>query len=600
MKSQDILTCMIKFLGQQVGSYSERDIKTVISRVACEGDAFLEITLPQLDDALLAGLSTGFLPPLVGWKTKKGWSHPEFLHGFWMRIFLPDGSLSSTACPHSMLAIRQISRAYKKVFEVCSDARQEVALQHFKATDAALSQVRIPAYMETLSDIAHYLFGGIVGTAVSADHVWKHGPGAVSEGYDSVYRWDFPTISANIAELVGPETFRPTWDSLITNPPSIEEIPARLVAVPKTAMKPRLISIEPSYNQFIQQGYHTLLKDGLSRFPVCNITDQERNRRLARLGSIDGSLATIDLSDASDRVHYGLIRSLFRWSPTFVDVLEKTRSRLIQTPSEVLILNKFASMGSALTFPVETMFFLCIVVYTMCESVGDFSRKNVVSYLHDERIGVYGDDIIVPVSVVPKLMHHLEELGLKVNTQKSFSTGGFRESCGGDYWKGYNITPFYVRRRMPRSINDVTELVALSSFRNNWVSRHGYSDLTSSIDETITNLIGYYPAARQEMHLDWDDVPDGVRGICRYGPDDLPEGRWSPTLFRREVKIPTPIHVRKRVKTSEQAILFKTLYRSNANTVSATHKVSSFDSQHLSHHSRPVSAKIKHRWLSVG
>lgn len=588
MKSQDILTGMLSLLGTPVGSYSDRDVATVASRVSHEGDSFLEIALPQLDDFLLEGLSTGFLPRIVGWKAKRGWSHPEFLHGFWMRVFNRDGSLQSTPCVHSIRAIRQISRAFKKVFENCSDARIDEAIDRFIATDRELSQVRVPGYLDAMAEVAHYLFGGIVGSAVSAALVFKHGPGAVSERHDSLARWDFPVLSPEIEELVGAETFRATWDDLINRPPVSDIIPARLIAVPKTAVKPRLISIEPSYNQFIQQGLHTQLKAGLSQFPVCNITDQNRNKELARRASEDESLATLDLSEASDRVHYGLLKSVFAWNPTFVEFLDLSRSKVLQTPRGEIMLNKFASMGSALTFPVETMFFLIIVVYTMCELSGDFSRASVRKYLKDERIGVYGDDIIVPTHVVPTLIRHLEECGLKVNTEKSFSTGGFRESCGGDYWRGYNIAPVYVRRRMPQSTRDVTELVSLSSFRNSMVAKYGYGELTRSIDSFISGLIPY-PAARQENHLEHASVPDGLRGICRYGPADLPEGRWNRGLFSREVKMVVPVGIRKSTVWSSSAGLFKTLYGGYNQ-----------DRDHLTHHGRPMSAKLKHRWVAVG
>jgi hypothetical protein len=588
MKSQDILTGMIQSLGSPVGSYSKKDVDTVISRMSHEGESFLEISLPRIDDALLQGLATGLLPRIEGWKTKSGWSHPEFLHGFWKRIFTVKGELLPSACVHSIRAIRQISRAYKKVFEVCSEDRIEQAVARFKEVDRELSQVKVPPYMDALSEIAHYLYGEVVGTSISGELVFRHGPGAVAERHDSLFRWSFETISSRVESLVGAETFRPTWESLMNDPPRVDEIPARLVAVPKTAVKPRLISIEPSYNQFIQQGLMVQLYDRLSRYPVINIRDQSRNKDLARKGSIDGSLATIDLSDASDRVHYGLLKAMFSWNPTFVEFLDATRSRLIQTPSEVLILNKYASMGSALTFPVETMFFLAIVVYTMCESVGDFSRRAVRSYLTDGRIGVYGDDIIVPVSVVPTLIRHLEEVGLRVNTDKSFSTGGFRESCGGDYWRGYNITPVYVRRRMPQSTRDVAELVSLSSFRNLWVAKYGYSELTSSIDSFITGLIPY-PAARQENHLLHSSAPDGVRGICRYGPEDIPNGTWNRDLFRREVKMMVPVALRKETVWSDTAALYKSLYEGYNQDV-----------HHLTHHGRPISAKLRYRSVGIG
>lgn len=590
MKSQvQLLTGMIREFGLPVGCYSERDIATVVRRYACEGDAFLTIALPRLDDLLIAGLRDGRLPAFTGWSTKAGWSHPSFLHGFWKCIFQPDGSLSPNPSVHAIRAIRQISRTFKKVFEVCADDRVEEAISGFKAVDEELDKLSSPAWLDALSEVAHLLFGGVVGSALSAPRVFKHGPGAVAERYDSVKRWEFPVVSPRIAELVGVEAFRPTWESLESDPPVLAEIPARLIAVPKTAEKPRLISIEPSYNQFVQQSLAEHLKTGLSRLSICDITDQSRNKRLAHLGSIDGSLATVDLSEASDRVHYGFLRETFRWNPSFLEYLDLSRSVTIQTPSgELVHLNKFASMGSALTFPLETMFFVAIVVYTICEVERDFSRSHVRFNLTREDLGVYGDDIILPSKYYPTLLRRLAEIGLKVNTNKSFSVGGFRESCGGDYWKGHDVTPIYVRRNIPSSARDVSGLVSLSSFRNQWVARYWYGPVQEFLDKTISAIIPY-PAAHQGAHIvDWEKPFDGG-GICRVGPLDIPIFRWSSRLHRCEVRMMVPVGTRKRTTSSTRGVLFKALYGGYNR-----------DIHHLTHHGRPISAKLKYRWLGRG
>jgi hypothetical protein len=59
---------------------------------------------------------------------------------------------------------------------------------------------------------------------------------------------------------------------------------------------------------------------------------------------------------------------------------------------------------------------------------------------------VYGDDIIVPTEMATSTMVTLETFGLRVNHSKSYCTGFFRESCGGDYYKGVDITPVYCRQ----------------------------------------------------------------------------------------------------------------------------------------------------------
>jgi hypothetical protein len=61
------------------------------------------------------------------------------------------------------------------------------------------------------------------------------------------------------------------------------------------------------------------------------------------------------------------------------------------------------------------------------------------------QVAVYGDDIIVPVDSRELLVEALEVLDFKVNAQKSYWTGKFRESCGVDAYCGENITPAYWR-----------------------------------------------------------------------------------------------------------------------------------------------------------
>lgn len=585
MKSQtELLTHMIQECSKWVGYSPNRDIRTVVDRVKQEGYAFLTIALPTLDDALLAGLSKGTLPVLPGWGRKSGTALPEFLWGFWQRIFRHDGTLLPDPCVNSIRAIRQISRTFKKVFEVCDAERVDESLDGFIRTDRELSQLTIPRGIDAMREITQQAFGKLVGdtiTNISSD-MFKHGPGAVAEKLGTNSRWNFDSISERIALHIGVETFRASYFDLLIRPPDYSEEPGRLVAVPKTATKPRLISIEPSYNQFIQQGYHTLLKDGLSKFRICSYVDQTPNQELARRGSLDGSLCTVDLSEASDRVHFGLVRYLFSFNRQFVDMLEATRSKEVSLPDgRTLILNKFASMGSALTFPVETMVFTVAVLYTACQVEGEFSRAFIKKTLMREDIRIYGDDIIVPTPWYPTLIRVLKEMGLKVNDSKSFSEGRFRESCGGDYWSGYDVTPIYRRRRNPRSKHHVDEIVSYTSFRNQWAAKYGYGPVVSYIDGYLRNIVPI-PYVGNSEYTD---------GLAFFGPEDplnLEECRWNTKLQRLEVRTLVPLYGRRKDVAPWYAQLFKSL-------------VTPFqeDRDHLIYDGRPTSAKLIRRWVAV-
>lgn len=582
MKSQmDILLAVIRERATAIGYNSERDVATVSRRVGSEGNGFLEVALPTLDDLLLEGLSSGRLPEFTGWSRRKGSTLPAFLWGFWRRVFTHDGELLSCPCIESIRSIRQISRTFKKVFEVCAEDRVLSSIKGFEETDLELSQLRIPSDIDAAREIAHYAFGGVVGATMTGDVRFQHGPGAVAERLDSVQKYEFSNAPDRLTAVVGHDQFHATWYDMQQNPLGNEETPARLIAVPKTATKPRLISIEPSYNQFIQQGYHTLLKKELDRIRICGYSSQVPNQKLALEGSRDGSLVTVDLSEASDRVHYGVVRSLFSFNPSFIEMLDATRSRMVTLPDgRVHILNKFASMGSALTFPIETMVFSTLVLLAVCTVERRFDAGFVKSLLSRRDIRVYGDDIIVPSKYYPNLLDTLGRYGLKVNTSKSFSQGLFRESCGFDAYAGVNITPVYARRRLPSSKRHVAELISLVSFRNQWVSTYGYGEVQRTIDSYVESIIPMDAVRTGSPH-------NG--GIHYHGPMDQPRNsRWNDSLQRLEVRVMVPSEKRRPTRATDRGVLFKTLYEGLNE-----------DPDHFTHDARPISASLKYRWRAA-
>jgi len=81
---------------------------------------------------------------------------------------------------------------------------------------------------------------------------------------------------------------------------------------------------------------------------------------------------------------------------------------------------------------------------------------------------VFGDDIIVERRFYARVHRLLDLLGLVVNAAKSFQSGLFRESCGHDYYVGYNVRPIYVRKL--RTDQDFAVLINLF---NEWTTRTG-------------------------------------------------------------------------------------------------------------------------------
>ncbi len=200
--------------------------------------------------------------------------------------------------------------------------------------------------------------------------------------------------------------------------------------VPKSNDIDRAAAKEPDFNMFFQKAIGTHVRRKLSKVGI-DLNDQSRNQELARLGSIDGSLATLDLSSASDSVTWKLILELF--PPKWASVLFDLRS------SRGLIDGKWhewatmSTMGNGYTFEIESLIFWAI------------ARSCAYYFGCPGTISVYGDDIIVPTKLARPLMNVLGFCGFIVNPSKSFWEGNFRESCGAHWYRGIDVKPFYCR-----------------------------------------------------------------------------------------------------------------------------------------------------------
>lgn len=212
---------------------------------------------------------------------------------------------------------------------------------------------------------------------------------------------------------------------------------SKLTTVPKNEDSVRIIAIEPSGNMCLQLAAGTYLQEVLKSIGLDITNQQDKNKYLAFLGSIDNSLATIDLSSASDMFTPELIRLLFpkKW----YDLFMKIRSDSTTIDGVEHKLNMISTMGNGFTFPLMTFCLVALIYGMRC-------RKNGPTLFVDwSRTAVFGDDIIIPSTEYDEFCTILQQAGLVVNHDKSFKDGPFRESCGGDYYEGVDITPFYAR-----------------------------------------------------------------------------------------------------------------------------------------------------------
>jgi len=212
---------------------------------------------------------------------------------------------------------------------------------------------------------------------------------------------------------------------------------SRCSFVPKTSATSRMICVEPSLNMFYQLGLGAILEDRLRQSFGIDLTIQpEINQRLARVGSLDGSLSTIDLSSASDSISLRLVENLFpRW---FFELLLSLRSRCVDIDGKSHPLWMISTMGNGFTFPLQTVIFSALL-----KAVSDFHQGQ---HCGTGTFSCFGDDLICESFCFPTVVRVLGHLGFRVNTSKTFTQGPFRESCGADWFLGQSVRPVFVKK----------------------------------------------------------------------------------------------------------------------------------------------------------
>lgn len=214
----------------------------------------------------------------------------------------------------------------------------------------------------------------------------------------------------------------------------------RFTAVPKDCTKNRGICIGPSVNLFFQLGFGSALRNGLKSSGI-NLNDaQDTHRQVAREASISGKNATIDLHQASDTVCNALVKLALppAWHEPLQDLRETHTEITVDGVTKVVLLEKFSAMGNGYTFELETVIFLAICMVIM--------RQKGVTPLPGSNVHVFGDDIIVPSELAKDVIAALRFCGFDCNESKTFVDGPFRESCGGDYFLGTNVRPYFLKK----------------------------------------------------------------------------------------------------------------------------------------------------------
>lgn len=331
---------------------------------------------------------------------------------------------------------------------------------------------------------------------------------------------------------------------------------SRTSCVPKTVDIARTICTEPSLNMFFQLGLGAVIEDGLqSDYNLSFKTDwrnqQVLNRQMAQRGSVDRRFSTIDLSMASDSISLGLIEWAF--PRYFKGWLHLLRSKATEIDGQVVPLNMVSTMGNGFTFPLQTLIFTCAVysVYTLC-GVPFVTRDRCADWGPEtdpkkRNWGVFGDDIVVERRCFPMMCRILHLLGFTVNTDKSFSDEDFRESCGGDYYRGFDVRGVYCKSlSTPQArltlLNRLTEWSAdhdvslrltLRHLRNtvslNWVPCYEGYDAGLRVPFSLIKDAGFETDADTQSHcyVAWVAEPSKIR----FNEQGEPQGRYRTRLM---------------------------------------------------------------------
>jgi hypothetical protein len=513
MKSLTSLWNMLAHeLASRCSTSTTMDIKTVQGRIEHEGLSFLTITLPSFGKDFQSCLDQGLVSPKSFLSFRKtGSCLPSFLRGFMELVFdSGTGILLDKPNIEAIYAIRQLTLIFSKMLLPCTPERERKAMFDYVQCDKEVDSsdgILTDSDLSEFSRMAQQLFGPLFSSVDSDIYngriVPKHGPGATAERLTSNGKYltrywtsrleeifhvgDF--LLPNIRHIVG------YYDDINILEPDAE-IPSRVISVPKTQKTPRIIAIEPSSVQYVQQG----ILESITRYTRSSFLNefigsdsQEPNQLLAQKGSLDGTLATLDLSEASDRVSSKLVSALLARHPVSKRAVFACRSERASVPGFGDIrLAKFASMGSALCFPFEAMVFLTIIFLGIEKEQGyRFSKKSDFTRFLGE-VRVYGDDLVLPCRYVHTVVDLLEHFGAKVGRAKSFWIGRFRESCGKEYYDGHDVSIVKVRRMFPTHRQQVAETISLVSLRNQLYTS-GCWQTVEWLDKRIGKILPYFP-----------------------------------------------------------------------------------------------------------
>lgn len=248
-----------------------------------------------------------------------------------------------------------------------------------------------------------------------------------------------------------------------------------LTFVNKNWKTKRTIRISSGASIYIQKGVGSLIRKRLKRVGV-DLDDQTINQGFAEQASRRGDLATVDLESASDSISRGLVRFLL--PEEWLELLESVRTKYTILPDGTRhFLSGFSGMGNGYTFELESLLFYAL-------TCAFYAYHDVPTH----EISVYGDDIVCPATFHKEFVDFMAFSGFKLNREKTYVDGYFRESCGKDFVYGYDVRPFFLKERIDH-LEDYFKLAnqirAWNGRRSNYCGTRTLRRLSGSIYHAI-------------------------------------------------------------------------------------------------------------------
>lgn len=282
----------------------------------------------------------------------------------------------------------------------------------------------------------------------------------------------------------------------------------------------RIITPLPLLDLFYSNGLGDMVVERLRVEGIDIARQQHRHRDMVREMSVTLRHVTADLSAASDSLTSPLLNAVL--PREWFNVLRKIFFRSVSHDGRTFHTASVLPMGNGATFPIETLVFYCLLL-GLSELAG---VRGTVS--------VYGDDLIYPSRLHRYVARFFSELGLKLNLDKTYVRCNFRESCGSDFYHGFDVRPFFLEGK-GQAVSPMQTTAFLYQCINGLRDKYEWCELPTTFG-FLFRMLSIASFGRKLYRVP-ESFPDtsGVR-VSSY--DEIPLSLtlldWSPVVCRFE------------------------------------------------------------------